>query len=80
MILCEINIKLVFHEIPWKKDFAVYPSVKKIINKDTLFPYGTWLKDFHSKAVKRGLPLFEEGFPVIWTLNMAPVYSPDCQD
>ena len=25
-IRCEINVKLVFHEIFWKKNFTVYPS------------------------------------------------------
>ena len=25
-IHCEINVKLVFHEILWKKDFTAYPS------------------------------------------------------
>ena len=24
-IHCEINVKLVFHEIPWEKIFTVYP-------------------------------------------------------
>ena len=27
MIHCEINVKLVFHEILWKKNFTVYPSL-----------------------------------------------------
>ena len=26
---CEINVKLVFHEILWKKNFTVYPSLKE---------------------------------------------------
>ena len=26
---CEINVKLVFHEIIWKKNFTVYPSLKE---------------------------------------------------
>ena len=26
-IHCEINVKLVFHEILWKKKFTVYPSL-----------------------------------------------------
>ena len=31
-IHCEINVKLVFHEILWKKNFTVYPSLKKNFN------------------------------------------------
>ena len=35
-IHCEINIKLVFHEMTWKKNFTVYPSLnifKKYISQ-----------------------------------------------
>ena len=32
MVHCEINVKLVFHEILWKKNFTVYPSLKKNFN------------------------------------------------
>ena len=28
-IHCEINVKLVFHEILWKKNFTVYPSLNE---------------------------------------------------
>ena len=30
MIHCEINVKLVFHEILWKKNFTVYPFLYSI--------------------------------------------------
>ena len=26
-VSCEINVKLVFHEMPWKKNFIAYPSL-----------------------------------------------------
>ena len=27
-IHCETTVKLVYHEMPWKKNFTVYPSLK----------------------------------------------------
>ena len=41
-IHCEINVKLVFHEILWKKNFTVYPSLYTfyiIEGKDTLWNF-----------------------------------------
>ena len=34
MIHSEIDVKLVFHEILWKKNFTVYPSLKNLKNND----------------------------------------------
>ena len=28
------DLETVFHEIPWKKNFTVYPSLKKFVTKD----------------------------------------------
>ena len=41
---CEISVKLVFHEILWKKDFTVYPShVGKVLSVTCLWSLWKYL-------------------------------------